>query len=105
MHKYVVEIIVSPSDGSPDIVTVLEDTTFVAVSAYQNTNLTQLKIRNNPFAKGFHDQLKATALHPVFSSGISPSLCSGEMYPSHLLRSPAHLPLQLFYPPRCTRKY
>jgi hypothetical protein len=31
----------------------------VTVSAYQNTNLTQLKIDHNPFAKGFRDRMKA----------------------------------------------
>nr|AFY10814.1 T-brain [Isodiametra pulchra] len=30
-------------------------TRFVAVTAYQNTDITQLKIDNNPFAKGFRD--------------------------------------------------
>lgn len=56
MHKYVMEIIVSPTDKSGDTVIRLDETSFVAVSAYQNTNLTQLKIENNPFAKGFRDR-------------------------------------------------
>ncbi|GAA6070916.1 eomesodermin homolog a isoform X1 [Tachysurus ichikawai] len=28
---------------------------FIAVTAYQNTDITQLKIDHNPFAKGFRD--------------------------------------------------
>lgn len=32
-----------------------EETKFIAVTAYQNEQITQLKIDNNPFAKGFRD--------------------------------------------------
>lgn len=32
-----------------------EETVFIAVTAYQNEQITQLKIDNNPFAKGFRD--------------------------------------------------
>ncbi|EGW08956.1 T-box brain protein 1 [Varanus komodoensis] len=31
------------------------ETQFIAVTAYQNTDITQLKIDHNPFAKGFRD--------------------------------------------------
>lgn len=31
------------------------ETSFVAVTAYQNTEITQMKIDKNPFAKGFRD--------------------------------------------------
>lgn len=31
------------------------ETSFVAVTAYQNDHITQLKIQNNPFAKAFRD--------------------------------------------------
>lgn len=34
---------------------VFKETQFVAVTAYQNEKITQLKIDNNPFAKGFRD--------------------------------------------------
>ena len=34
---------------------VFNETKFIAVTAYQNTDVTQLKIDNNPFAKGFRD--------------------------------------------------
>lgn len=28
---------------------------FIAVTAYQNTRITELKIKNNPYAKGFRE--------------------------------------------------
>ena len=34
---------------------VFPETTFIAVTAYQNEKITQLKIDHNPFAKGFRD--------------------------------------------------
>lgn len=34
---------------------IFEETVFIAVTAYQNEQITQLKIDNNPFAKGFRD--------------------------------------------------
>ncbi|KAI4875744.1 hypothetical protein NFI96_024259 [Prochilodus magdalenae] len=34
---------------------VFQETDFIAVTAYQNDKITQLKIDNNPFAKGFRD--------------------------------------------------
>ncbi|KAJ8312806.1 hypothetical protein KUTeg_010179 [Tegillarca granosa] len=34
---------------------VFKETSFIAVTAYQNEKITQLKIDNNPFAKGFRD--------------------------------------------------
>ncbi|XP_063448820.1 T-box transcription factor TBX3-like isoform X1 [Mytilus trossulus] len=35
---------------------VFKETHFIAVTAYQNEKVTQLKINHNPFAKGFRDQ-------------------------------------------------
>ena len=37
------------------ITNVLQECTFIAVTAYQNEKITQLKIDHNPFAKGFRD--------------------------------------------------
>ncbi|KAH7694149.1 t-box transcription factor tbx2, partial [Aphelenchoides avenae] len=34
---------------------IFKETEFIAVTAYQNEKVTQLKIDNNPFAKGFRD--------------------------------------------------
>ncbi|KAK6042430.1 T-box, partial [Cooperia oncophora] len=33
----------------------IPETEFIAVTAYQNSTITQLKIEHNPFAKGFRD--------------------------------------------------
>ncbi|KAL8562100.1 hypothetical protein ACOMHN_031871 [Nucella lapillus] len=40
---------------SPQRTLVFEETSFIAVTAYQNEKITQLKIDNNPFAKGFRE--------------------------------------------------
>ncbi len=59
MHKYVPRIhIVEVIDGVDSNIVktyVFPETKFIAVTAYQNTDVTQLKIDNNPFAKGFRD--------------------------------------------------
>ena len=61
MHKYQPRLhIVKANDLSNiqwnDINTfAFEETVFIAVTAYQNEQITQLKIDNNPFAKGFRD--------------------------------------------------
>lgn len=65
MHKYLIKIIVTPkTDGAQPTVLPLKETTFVAVTAYQNLNLTQLKIDNNPFAKGFRERSKPALIPP-----------------------------------------
>uniref|UniRef100_A0A672YYV5 T-box transcription factor 3b n=1 Tax=Sphaeramia orbicularis TaxID=375764 RepID=A0A672YYV5_9TELE len=40
---------------------VFSETEFIAVTAYQNDKITQLKIDNNPFAKGFRDTDTSTS--------------------------------------------
>ncbi|KAH3707354.1 hypothetical protein DPMN_066756 [Dreissena polymorpha] len=57
MHKYKVVIRVKPEAPTtePERVFVFEESAFVAVTAYQNSQITQLKIQNNPFAKAFRD--------------------------------------------------
>jgi len=59
MHKYFMELLITPADGEPTIAIPLKDSHFIAVSAYQNMELTQLKIDNNPFAKGFRYKMKS----------------------------------------------
>ncbi|KAK6012883.1 T-box, partial [Ostertagia ostertagi] len=48
-----------------------EYTAFIAVTAYQNNEVTQLKISHNPFAKGFREgserDRKRTSTSPIFS--------------------------------------
>ncbi|XP_055039875.2 T-box brain protein 1 [Misgurnus anguillicaudatus] len=63
LHKYqprihVIEINENgDEDASPDRVQtfIFPETQFMSVTAYQNTDITQLKIDHNPFAKGFRD--------------------------------------------------
>ncbi|KAL6462466.1 hypothetical protein MHYP_G00288880 [Metynnis hypsauchen] len=64
LHKYqprlhIVEVL---PDGADDVrreshsqIFVFPESQFIAVTAYQNTDITQLKIDHNPFAKGFRD--------------------------------------------------
>ncbi|XP_041742867.1 T-box transcription factor TBX6L-like [Coregonus clupeaformis] len=61
MHKYQsrLHIVQSPDPHNPLSGDYLRFTfpeaTFIAVTAYQNSEITKLKIGNNPFAKGFRD--------------------------------------------------
>ncbi|TGZ56265.1 T-box protein 2 [Temnothorax longispinosus] len=63
-HKYVPEIwIVRCFDvknynelfTNPTALFAFKETEYIAVTAYQNQNITKLKINNNPFAKGFRE--------------------------------------------------
>ncbi|TGZ48751.1 T-box protein 2, partial [Temnothorax longispinosus] len=64
MHKYVPRIwIVRCFDAKnynelfthPTALFAFKETEFIAVTAYENENITKLKINNNPFAKGFRE--------------------------------------------------
>nr|XP_020510675.1 eomesodermin-like isoform X1 [Labrus bergylta] len=64
LHKYQprLHIVEVAEDGVEDISSdvktqsfLFPETQFIAVTAYQNTDITQLKIDHNPFAKGFRD--------------------------------------------------
>lgn len=58
MHKYKVMIrlrLESPTPSESEKVFVFDESAFVAVTAYQSSQITQLKIQNNPFAKAFRD--------------------------------------------------
>ncbi|XP_053381750.1 T-box transcription factor T-like [Mercenaria mercenaria] len=61
MHKYQPRIHViqvdscAPEDQKSLQTHSFPETQFIAVTAYQNTDITQLKIDHNPFAKGFRD--------------------------------------------------
>ena len=54
MHKYVAQITVAERGGAT-MKFVLDLTSFVAVTAYQNEHITRMKIQSNPFAKAFRD--------------------------------------------------
>ncbi len=60
MNKYVLKVIICPTDKSKAITVTLPETTFIAVSAYQSMEVTQMKIDNNPFAKAFKYQDRST---------------------------------------------
>ncbi|XP_011647092.2 T-box protein 2-like [Pogonomyrmex barbatus] len=63
MHKYVPKIWIVRCEqtnlntllSSPSATFVFKETEFIAVTAYQNDNITKLKIDHNPFAKGFRE--------------------------------------------------
>ncbi|XP_038617338.1 eomesodermin homolog [Tachyglossus aculeatus] len=64
LHKYqprlhIVEVtedgVEDLNDASKTQTFTFTETQFIAVTAYQNTDITQLKIDHNPFAKGFRD--------------------------------------------------
>ncbi|KAG9336381.1 hypothetical protein JZ751_002728 [Albula glossodonta] len=64
-HRYLPRLHVVPADkateviqlNGPDVMTfTFPQTEFIAVTAYQNLRITQLKIDYNPFAKGFREE-------------------------------------------------
>lgn len=68
LHKYQPRLhIVEVTDGEPEAachaanthVFTFQETQFIAVTAYQNAEITQLKIDNNPFAKGFRENFES----------------------------------------------
>ncbi|KJH42939.1 T-box [Dictyocaulus viviparus] len=66
----------------------LPQTEFIAVTAYQNSTITQLKIEHNPFAKGFRDGGERKRSTPESSTTTSPKrIYSPQNYPA-LLEKP-----------------
>ncbi|XP_062569234.1 T-box transcription factor TBX5-A-like [Saccostrea cucullata] len=57
MHKYVIKITILKRQTTTEVKKcvsfLLQETNFIAVTAYQNSKITHLKILNNPFAKAF----------------------------------------------------
>ncbi|KAH9520405.1 hypothetical protein Btru_060681 [Bulinus truncatus] len=53
MRKYQMILIISELSGSMDVHIPQPETQFVAVTQYQNEQVTQMKIEHNPFANGF----------------------------------------------------
>ncbi|XP_069549264.1 eomesodermin-like [Brachyistius frenatus] len=81
LHKYQprLHIVEVTEDGvedmSSDVKTqcfTFPETQFIAVTAYQNTDITQLKIDHNPFAKGFRDNYDSMYTAPE-SDRLTPS--------------------------------
>ncbi|XP_077595280.1 T-box transcription factor TBX21 isoform X1 [Stigmatopora nigra] len=83
---------------------VFPETQFIAVTAYQNADITQLKIDHNPFAKGFRDSYD-TLYAPPDPERLTPSptesqpLLPGGCYASSYLSEPyvGPLPQSRFY--------
>ncbi|XP_043920693.1 eomesodermin homolog isoform X1 [Protopterus annectens] len=81
LHKYqprlhIVEVtedgVEDISDSSKTQSFTFPETQFIAVTAYQNTDITQLKIDHNPFAKGFRDNYDSMYTAPE-SDRLTPS--------------------------------
>lgn len=67
---------------------VFQETEFIAVTAYQNEKVTQLKIDHNPFAKGFRDagagkREKKRQMQRLDTSSESPSGAATSSLPTH----------------------
>ncbi|XP_007456776.1 PREDICTED: eomesodermin homolog isoform X2 [Lipotes vexillifer] len=76
LHKYQprLHIVEVTEDGVEDLnepsktqTFIFSETQFIAVTAYQNTDITQLKIDHNPFAKGFRDNYDSS--HQIVPGG------------------------------------
>lgn len=71
MHKYVIRITLQKRNKVTAEVEkftrfLLQETNFIAVTAYQNSKITHLKILNNPFAKAFRgDKPRSVTGHDV----------------------------------------
>ncbi|KAM4715624.1 LOW QUALITY PROTEIN: T-box transcription factor TBX21 [Anableps anableps] len=113
LHKYQprLHIVEVKEDGSEDPFLsskaqtfVFPETQFIAVTAYQNADITQLKIDHNPFAKGFRDNYD-TLYAPPDSDRLTPSptegqqLLPGTCYPQGYLSEQyiSPLPQSRFY--------
>ncbi|XP_013780311.2 T-box transcription factor TBX20-like, partial [Limulus polyphemus] len=55
---------------------IFPETTFIAVTAYQNQLITKLKIDSNPFAKGFRDSSRITEMERDSIEATIPRVCS-----------------------------
>ncbi|RXN33528.1 T-box-containing TBXT-like protein [Labeo rohita] len=70
LHKYEPQIHIVRVGGSHRMVTNISftDTQFIAVTAYQNEEITALKIKHNPFAKAFLDAKESSTSEKLFLS-------------------------------------
>ncbi|XP_029103106.1 T-box transcription factor TBX21 [Scleropages formosus] len=82
LHKYQprLHIVEVKEDGTEDPFLaskaqtfVFPETQFIAVTAYQNADITQLKIDHNPFAKGFRDNYDTLYAPPDSAERLTPS--------------------------------
>ncbi|XP_060795879.1 T-box transcription factor TBX21 [Neoarius graeffei] len=114
LHKYQPRLHITEvkEDGTEDpfrsckpLTFIFPETQFIAVTAYQNADITQLKIDHNPFAKGFRDNYD-TLYAPPDSDRITPSPTEGQqlMAASCYPRQP-YLPEQYISPLQHSRFY
>ncbi|KAJ8383864.1 hypothetical protein AAFF_G00214340 [Aldrovandia affinis] len=83
MHRYLPRLHLVPAEtaadaarlNGPDVMTFsFPQTEFLAVTAYQNMRITQLKIDYNPFAKGFREEGHSSRLARLTSDPAEPPL-------------------------------
>uniref|UniRef100_A0A8C5QJC3 T-box transcription factor TBX21 n=1 Tax=Leptobrachium leishanense TaxID=445787 RepID=A0A8C5QJC3_9ANUR len=110
LHKYQPQLHVkqmqdSGSGEDQGHVFTFPETQFIAVTAYQNADITQLKIDHNPFAKGFRDHCETLGLPPGtdrltpsppvrFQPLMQDSLNSNRFYPMEHEPTPWYLSSQ-----------
>ncbi|KAJ8273180.1 hypothetical protein GJAV_G00098550 [Gymnothorax javanicus] len=103
LHKYQprLHIVEVTEDGVEDMSNEAKTQTFtfpenqfIAVTAYQNTDITQLKIDHNPFAKGFRDNYDSMYQAPE-SDRLTPSPTDGPR--SHQIVPGARYAMQPFF--------
>ena len=83
MHKYIPRLHIRPVDASEsnELRTfTFNETQFIAVTAYQNTDITQLKIDSNPFAKGFRDNQDRNYESSALITNGNENLISNQYY-------------------------
>uniref|UniRef100_A0A3Q3JXA1 T-box domain-containing protein n=1 Tax=Monopterus albus TaxID=43700 RepID=A0A3Q3JXA1_MONAL len=98
MHKYQPRLHIVKADennafGSKNTAYcthVFHETAFISVTSYQNNKITQLKIENNPFAKGFRGSEEGD-LRVSRLQGKEYSVISKNMVRQRLLSSHSHL--------------
>ncbi|KAG8446879.1 hypothetical protein GDO86_014363 [Hymenochirus boettgeri] len=104
LHKYQPRLHVTRVEdpGGPECQThtfIFPETQFIAVTAYQNADITQLKIDHNPFAKGFRDHCDfmcatsngehATPSSVRYSNYLQEPLPSARLHPSEQKEPPS----------------
>ncbi|XP_071946917.1 uncharacterized protein [Antedon mediterranea] len=87
MHKYKPWIVITEEPNEEEDIELnkavhfaFDITSFVAVTAYQNENITQLKIHNNPFAKAFRDTDVTAIIEGACMLAGNPTAAINAMY-------------------------
>ena len=103
MHKYIprIHVVEVNNENSIPETFMFNETKFIAVTAYQNTDVTQLKIDNNPFAKGFRENATREYENAVLISSDRPTINQSSpirsvqnQLPIQPQSTPNHLPIQ-----------